>query len=528
MSTEILFYSEGRKRALKGINAIADAVKVTLGAKGRNVIISKRYETLRITKDGVTVAKSIELEDLIENIGATLIKEVAGKTVDISGDGTTTATVLAQSIINAGVKAVESGANPMDLKRGIEKATGEVIKYLKSISKTADDNATLKQIATVSANNDEEIGKLIADAFLKVGKDGIIKVQQAKGHDTTIDIVEGMKIDRGYISHFFITNPEKQVVEMDNPYILLYDGRVVMMNDILPILEQVAKTGRPLLIIAEDLEGEALATLVVNKMQGRLKICAIKSPEFGENSKLIMEDIAALTGATFVSEQLGIKLVQATISLLGSADVVTIDKDSCLIVGGGGIKENIEVRCNSIKNEIANAGNDYAKEKHRTRLAKLKDGIAVLSIGGVTETEIKEKADRVDDALCATLSASEEGYVAGGGVAYLSAIKNIKVNPENEDEKIGTTILLKSLESPFRQILENGGVESSAYIKEISNSEYGMGYNIKNNKIENFFETGVIDPTKVLRVALENAASIASIFLTTECIISDNKQQDGK
>jgi chaperonin GroEL len=528
MTTEILFNSEGRKKVLSGINKISDAVKVTLGAKGRNVIISKPYYPVKITKDGVTVANSIELKDEIENIGATLIKEVASKTVYISGDGTTTATVLAQAIINAGIKAVESGANPMDLKKGIEKATSDVVKYLKSVSKTVDTNEILKQIATVSANGDTEIGELIATAFSKVGKDGVIKVQESKGHSTTMDIVEGMKLERGYLSHHFITNSERQIIEMENPYILLYDGKITMMKDLLTTLEHVSQSGRSLLIIAEDLEGEALATLVVNKLQGRLRVCAVKSPEFGDNTKLVMEDIAVLTGATFISEQTGIRLEQSTIEMLGSATTVTIDKDSCLIVGGKGDKVNIESRANSIKNNIELNQNDHEKEKLKTRLAKLKDGIAVLSIGGITETEIKEKTDRVDDALCATRSASEEGFVVGGGATYLSAIKNISVITENDDEKIGVSILLKSLEYPFRQILSNGGVEASSYIKEVSEGEYGIGYNVKNNKIENLFKSGVIDPTKVLRVAIENASSIASIFLTTECIISENKQQDGK
>ena len=521
MAKNVIFGSDGRKKLTKGVNTLGDAVKVTLGAKGRNVVIGNNFGSPHITKDGVTVAKSIELEDSIENMGASLIKEVASKTVDIAGDGTTTATILAQAIINGGLKAVESGSNPMDLKKGIEKATIEVVKHLKSISKPIDDNDSLKQIATVSANNDSFIGELIADAVSKVGRDGLITVEESKGHETTITVVEGMKIDRGYLSPYFVTDSGKMQAELLNPLILLYDNKISNMKDLIPILEKSVQTNRPLLIIAEDLDGEALATLVVNKVRGTLSVCAIKSPEFGDNRKMAMEDIAYLIGGICISEEMGYKLESATLEMLGSADKITINKDSCIIVGGKGAKENIDARCNQIKYQLEKSESGYAKEKLKVRLAKLINGVAVLSIGGITETEIKEKKDRIDDALCATRSAVEEGFVAGGGIAYLSAISNLSVVTENDDEKIGVSILKKAIESPFRQILENGGVEASAYINEILKSEYGIGFNIKTNKVENLFDCGVIDPTKVVRVALENASSIAAIFLTTECIISE-------
>lgn len=521
MAKTLIFGSDGRKKLTKGVNILADAVKVTLGAKGRNVIIGNDFGSPHITKDGVTVAKSIDLEDPIENMGASLIKEVASKTVDIAGDGTTTATILAQAIINGGLKAVESGSNPMDLKRGIEKATIEVVKYLKSISKPIDNNDSLKQIATISANNDSFIGELIASAVSKVGRDGVITVEESRGHETTITVVEGMKIDRGYLSPFFITDSIKMQAELINPLVLLYSKKISSMKDILPILEKVAQTNRPLLIISEDLDGEALATLVVNKVRGNLSVCAIKSPEFGDNKRLVMEDIASLIGGTFISEQMGNKLEDATLGMLGSADKITINKDSCIIVGGKGAKEDIDSRCNLIKLQLEKSESEYDKEKLKSRLAKMKNGVAVLSVGGITETEIKEKRDRIDDALCATRSAIEEGFVAGGGIAYLSSIQTIAVITETEDEKLGVSILKKAIESPFRQILENGGVEASAHINEILKSEYGVGFNIKTNKIEDLFDCGVIDPTKVVRVALENASSIASIFLTTECVISE-------
>lgn len=521
MAKNVIFGSDGRKKLTKGVNILGDAVKVTLGAKGRNVVIGNNFGSPHITKDGVTVAKSIELEDPIENMGASLIKEVASKTVDIAGDGTTTATLLAQAMINSGLKAVESGANPMDLKKGIERATNKTIEIIKSFSKDVSDNDTLKQIASISANNDNYIGQLISDAVSKVGRDGLITVEESKSHETTIEVVEGMKIDRGYLSPYFVTDSGKMIAELINPYILLYDKKISSMKDILHILEKVAQAQRPLLIIAEDLDGEALATLVVNKLRGTLNVCAIKSPEFGDNRKLVMDDIAALVGGTCISEEKGLKLESADLTTLGSAGKITISKDSCIIVSGAGIKEEIQSRCNQIKVQLEKSESDYDKEKLKGRLAKLLNGVAVLKIGGVTETEIKEKKDRIDDALCATRSAVEEGFVAGGGVSYLFAISKLEVNYENDDEKIGGNIVKKALEAPFRQILKNGGIEASEHISSILKADYGIGYNVKSNKVENLFETGVIDPTKVVRVALENASSIAAIFLTTECIISE-------
>lgn len=525
MSKNVDFGSEGRKKIIKGANVVGDAVKVTLGARGRNVVIEKKFGSPHITKDGVTVAKEIELEDPIENMGAAMIKEVATKTVDISGDGTTTAVVLAQSMINAGLKAVESGANPMDLKRGIEKAVSGIVEIIKGVSKKVKDNEILKQIASISANNDNYIGQLIADAVAKVGRDGLITVEESQTHETTIEVVEGMKLDRGYLSPYFVTDSEKMVAELPNPHILLYDKKISAMKDILHLLEKVANSKRPLLIIAEDLEGEALATLVVNKLRGILPVCAIKSPEFGDRRKLVMEDIATLVGGICISEEKGFKLESADMSYLGSAGKVVVSKDTCLIISGNGKKEEIQSRGNQIKTHIESSTSDYDKEKLKERLARLTNGVAVLKVGGVTEMEIKEKKDRIDDALCATRSAVEEGFVAGGGVTYLSAIPKLKVEYANDDEKIGGSIVLKSLEAPFRQILENGGVEPSEFISAIKSGKYGNGYNIKTNKVENLFETGVIDPTKVVRVAFENAASIAALLLTTECIISEKQKE---
>jgi len=521
MSKIIISGADGRKKLTNGVNILADAVKVTLGAKGRNVIIDKTYGSPHITKDGVTVARAIQLADPIENMGAALVKEVANNTVDASGDGTTTATVLTQAIINAGIKAVESGCNPMDLKKGIDKATEAVVAYIKSISKSIDNNDLLKQIASISANNDNYIGDLIAQAVNKVGRDGLITVEESRGHETTISVVEGMKIDRGYVSPHFVTDNAKNEAVLDNPLILIYDNKISVAKEILHILEQVAQQNRPLLVICEDLDGEALATLVINKLQGSLKACAIKCPDFGDNRKYTMDDIATLTGGTYISVEKGMKLETVDVSMLGSADKITISKDNCIVVGGKGDKTLIENRCNEIKSQIEAADNDYEKETLKTRLSKLNNGVAVLSIGGFTETEIKEKKDRIDDALCATRSAVEEGFVAGGGVAYLSSIKNTKVVVGNEDENRGANILFNALKIPFTQILSNGGIEASSYLVEILNGEYGTGFNVKTNKIENMFESGIIDPTKVVRVALENAASIASIFLTTECVISE-------
>jgi len=523
MNTIVTSGSDGRKKIVKGINILADAVKSTLGAKGKNVIIEREFGYPHITKDGVTVAKSIKLSDPVENMGASLIKEVASKTVDVSGDGTTTATVLAQAIINAGIKAIELGANAMDLKRGIEKATKEVVKNINKISKPIDNNDLLKQIASISANNDSFIGELIAEAMEKVGRDGLITVEESQGHETTVNLVEGMRIERGYLSPYFVTNSEKMQAELNNPYILIYDKKISAIKDILHILEKVSQTGRPLLIISEDLDGEALATMVVNKLRGLLSVCAIKLPEFGGNRFFVMDDIATLINATCISEEKGFRLDNTTIDMLGSADKITITKDSCTIVGGHGIKEDIESRCNQIKNQMEEAESNYEKENLKSRLAKLKNGVAVLSIGGFTETEIKEKKDRIDDALCATKAAVEEGFVAGGGVTYLHALKDIDIICENEDESIGVSILKKSLESPFKQILYNADVEPNIYINEIMKSDYGIGYNVKTNEIENFFESGIVDPTKVVRTALENSSSIAAIFLTTESIISLEK-----
>jgi chaperonin GroEL len=524
MVKNVNFGSEGRKKLTNGVNTISNAVKITLGAKGRNVIIGNGFGGTHITKDGVTVAKSIELECPIENMGASLIKEVASKTVDIAGDGTTTSTLLAQSIINLGLKSVESGANPMDLKRGIEKATSKAIEVIKSLSKEVVDNDTLEQIATISANNDNYIGKLISDAMLKVGRDGLISIEESKSYETTTEIADGMKIDRGYLSPYFVTDNNKMVSELNNPYILIYDKKISVMKDIIFILEKVAQTKRPLLIISEDLDGEALATLVVNKLRGVLSICAIKAPGFGENRNQLMEDIAVMVGGVCLSEEKGLKLESSDLTVLGSASKVTVTKDGCTIIAGGGLKSDIQTKCDEIKSQLEQDKSIHEKEKLKARLANLTNGVAILKIGGVTETEIKEKKDRIDDALCATRSAIEEGYVAGGGVSYLYAISKIEIDYESIDEKIGGDIIIKSLESPFRQILENGGIEPSEHISFILKSEYGIGYNIKTNQIENFFESGVIDPTKVLRVALENASSIASIFLTTDCVISEQLQ----
>ena len=526
MSKKVILGYEGRKKLINGVNTLSDAVKVTLGAKGRNVIIGDQYGNIRVTKDGVSVAQSIVLEDNTENMGASLIKEVASKTVDVSGDGTTTATILAQAIINYGIKAVESGCNPVDLKRGIDNAVIQIVQNLKDISKPIDNDDSLKHIASVSANNDSVIGELIASAISKVGRDGLITVEESKSYDTKINIVEGMKIDRGYLSHHFITNEAKMECELINPYILICDKKISVMNDVLSFLEKAAKENRPLLIIAEDLDGEALATLIVNKMRGIIQVCAIKSPDFGDNRKFIMEDISLLVNGTFVSEEKGTRLDSCDLEVLGEAAKVIINKDNCIIIGGAGSRDNIDNRCKVIKTQIADSDSEFQKEKLKSRLAKLKNGIAVLSIGGVTETEIREKKDRIEDALCATRSAIEEGFVSGGGTAYLNAIKKLILDSSNDDENIGMSIIKKALESPFRQLLFNGGVEPSYYINQINDAEYGIGFNIKTNTLENLFDSGIIDPTKVVRVALENAASIASIFLTTECVISEKNKED--
>lgn len=526
MTNNVDFGLAARKKLLDGINKIANAIAVTIGAKGRTVIIERPFYSPQITKDGVTVARSINLPDPIENMGAALIKEVASKTVDLAGDGTSSSAVLTQAIITRGLKAVESGANPMDLKRGIDKATSAVVKYIQSVSTEVKDDDSLKNIASISANNDSYIGGLIADAVAQVGRDGQIKVEEGKGHETTITVESGMKLDRGYISHFFINNKEKKECVLQNPVVLIYDKKIGAMKDYFHILNKAAETGRAVFVICEDLEGEALAGAIHNNLQGHIKFCAIKAPEWGDNQKEVLEDIAVLTETTVISESKGQKLEQALWAMLGGAESITVTKDSCLIVGGIGKIDVIESRCNEIKTDLDNATAVYDINNLKSRLAKLKNGVAVLSIGGVTETEIREKKDRIDDALCATRSAVEEGYVAGGGVTLLSAAKDLVVLTENEDEKAGVAILKSALEVPFRQILENGGIEASAYIKEIQNAEYGIGYNIKTNVVENLLESGVIDPTKVVRVALENAASIAGMFLTTEAIVSLIKEDN--
>jgi chaperonin GroEL len=504
-------------------------VKVTLGPKGRNVVIEKKFGAPAVTKDGVTVAKEIELEDPIENMGAQMVKEVASKTADIAGDGTTTATVLAQSIISEGLKMVAAGANPMDLKRGIDKAVSLVVESLKGQSQTVgNDSKKIQQVATISANNDDTIGKLIAEAFAKVGKEGVITVEEAKGTDTTVDVVEGMQFDRGYISPYFVTNSEKMEAELQNPYILIYDKKISSMKDILHILEKVAQSGRPLLIIAEDLEGEALATLVVNKLRGTLKVAAVKAPGFGDRRKEMLTDIAILTKGIVISEEQGYKLENADISYLGQATSVTIDKDNTTVVGGKGKKEDITARVNQIKAQIETTTSDYDKEKLQERLAKLSGGVAVLYVGAATEVEMKEKKDRVDDALHATRAAVEEGIVPGGGVAYIRAIESLeaKVRGQIEDEQTGMAIVRRALEEPIRILTANAGIDGSIVVQKIKEGKGDYGFNARTETYENLFKAGVIDPTKVSRVALENAASIAGMLLTTECVVADKPKKE--
>ena len=513
----------------KGVDTLANAVKVTLGPKGRNVVIEKKFGAPAVTKDGVTVAKEIELEDPIENMGAQMVKEVASKTADIAGDGTTTATVLAQSIISEGLKMVAAGANPMDLKRGIDKAVSLVVESLKGQSQTVgNDSKKIQQVATISANNDDTIGKLIAEAFAKVGKEGVITVEEAKGTDTTVDVVEGMQFDRGYISPYFVTNSEKMEAELQNPYILIYDKKISSMKDILHILEKVAQTGRPLLIIAEDLEGEALATLVVNKLRGTLKVAAVKAPGFGDRRKEMLTDIAILTKGIVISEEQGYKLENADISYLGQATSVTIDKDNTTVVGGKGKKEDITARVNQIKAQIESTTSDYDKEKLQERLAKLSGGVAVLYVGAATEVEMKEKKDRVDDALHATRAAVEEGIVPGGGVAYIRAIESLeaKVRGQIEDEQTGMAIVRRALEEPIRILTANAGIDGSIVVQKIKEGKADYGFNARTETYENLFKAGVIDPTKVSRVALENAASIAGMLLTTECVVADKPKKE--
>ncbi len=529
MAKQIFFDIEARNRMKKGVDTLANAVKVTLGPKGRNVVIEKKFGAPGITKDGVTVAKEIELEDPIENMGAQMVKEVASKTADIAGDGTTTATVLAQAIISEGLKMVAAGANPMDLKRGIDKAVSLVVENLKSQSQTVgSDSKKIQQVATISANNDETIGKLIAEAFGKVGKEGVITVEEAKGTDTTVDVVEGMQFDRGYISPYFVTNSEKMEAELQNPYILIYDKKISSMKDILHILEKVAQGGRPLLIIAEDLEGEALATLVVNKLRGTLKVAAVKAPGFGDRRKEMLQDIAILTKGIVISEEQGFKLENADLSYLGTAASVTIDKDNTTVVGGKGKKEDITARVNQIKAQIETTTSDYDKEKLQERLAKLAGGVAVLYVGAATEVEMKEKKDRVDDALHATRAAVEEGIVPGGGVAYIRAIDALdaKVRGQIADEQTGMAIVRRALEEPMRTLTANAGIDGSIVVQKIKDGKADFGFNARTETYENLFKAGVIDPTKVSRVALENAASIAGMLLTTECVVADKPKKE--
>jgi len=528
MSKEINFGGDARQGLKAGVDALANAVKVTLGPKGRNVVIQKSFGAPIITKDGVTVAKEIELEDSIQNMGAQMFKEVASKTADAAGDGTTTATVLAQAIVTAGMKNVTSGANPMDLKRGIDKAVKVVIEDLKRQSEViGDDSNKIQQVAAISANNDEEIGKLIADAMQKVSKDGVITVEEAKGTDTYVDTVEGMQFDRGYLSPYFITNAEKMIVEYDSPHILIHDKKISNMQEILPILEKTLQTGRPLLIIAEDIDSQALGVLVVNRLRASLKIVAVKAPGFGDRRKAMLEDIAILTGGIVISEEQGYKLENVEVDQLGTAEKIIVDKDNTTIINGKGTSENIKARINSIKQQIEVTTSDYDKEKLQERLAKLAGGVAVLYVGAPTEVEMKEKKDRVDDALAATRAAVEEGIVAGGGVALVRTIASLKdLKGANEDENIGIQIVRKSLEAPLRTIVENAGVEGSVVFHEVSMGKDSYGYNARTDKYEDLKAAGVIDPTKVTRIALENAASIAGMVLTTECVISEKAKEE--
>jgi chaperonin GroEL len=526
MAKQLFFDVEARNKMKKGVDTLANAVKVTLGPKGRNVVLEKKFGAPSITKDGVTVAKEIELEDPIENMGAQMVKEVASKTADIAGDGTTTATVLAQSIISEGLKNVAAGANPMDLKRGIEKAVEAVVASLKKQSQTVGtDSSKIEQVAAISANNDENIGKLIAEAFGKVGKEGVITVEEAKGTDTSVDVVEGMQFDRGYISPYFVTNSEKMEAELQNPYILIYDKKISAMKDILHILEKVAQGGRPLLIISEDLEGEALATLVVNKLRGTLKVAAVKAPGFGDRRKEMLQDIAVLTKGVVISEEQGFKLENADLNYLGQAASITINKDNTTVVGGKGNKADIDARVNQIKAQIETTTSDYDKEKLQERLAKLSGGVAVLYIGAATEMEMKEKKDRVDDALHATRAAVEEGIVPGGGVAYVRTIEALeKLKGANDDENTGIAIVKRALEEPLRQIVANSGVEGSIVVQKIKEGKGDYGFNARTEVYENLYGAGVIDPTKVTRIALENAASIAGMLLTTEAVVADKPE----
>jgi chaperonin GroEL len=527
MAKEILFNTQAREQLKRGVETISDAVKVTLGPKGRNVILDKKFGAPTVTKDGVTVAKEIELKDPIENMGAQLVKEVASKTADDAGDGTTTATVLTQSIFAHGIKNVAAGANPMDLKRGIDKAVTAVIGSLQNQSNPISDSSEIAQVATISANNDNEIGAMIADAMEKVGKDGVITVEEAKGTDTEVKTVEGMEFDRGYLSPYFVTNTEKMEAELESPYILIYDKKISVMKELLPVLEAAAQTGKPLLIISEDVDGEALATLVVNKIRGSLKVAAVKAPGFGDRRKAMLEDIAILTGGTVISEERGFKLENATIEYLGTAEKVNIDKDNTIIVNGSGKKEDIDARVNQIKAQIETTTSDYDREKLQERLAKLSGGVAILYIGAATEVEMKEKKDRVDDALHATRAAVQEGIVAGGGIAFLRAIDSLnKLEGENEDQTTGINIVRQALESPLRTIVANAGGEGSVVVQKVKEGKGHYGYNAREDKFEDMVAAGIIDPTKVTRLALENAASIAALLLTTECVVADEPEDD--
>ena len=526
MAKEILFNIDARDQLKKGVDALANAVKVTLGPKGRNVIIEKKFGAPHITKDGVTVAKEIELADAYQNTGAQLVKEVASKTGDDAGDGTTTATVLAQAIVAEGLKNVTAGASPMDIKRGIDKAVAKVVESIKAQAETVGDNYDkIEQVATVSANNDPVIGKLIADAMRKVSKDGVITIEEAKGTDTTIGVVEGMQFDRGYLSAYFVTNTEKMECEMEKPYILIYDKKISNLKDFLPLLEPAVQTGRPLLVIAEDVDSEALTTLVVNRLRSQLKICAVKAPGFGDRRKEMLEDIAILTGGMVISEEKGLKLEQATIEMLGTADKVTVSKDYTTIVNGAGDKENIKERCDQIKAQIVATKSDYDREKLQERLAKLSGGVAVLYVGAASEVEMKEKKDRVDDALRATRAAIEEGIIPGGGVAYIRAIDSLEgMKGDNADETTGIGIIKRAIEEPLREIVANAGKEGAVVVQKVREGKGDFGYNARTDVYENLHAAGVVDPAKVARVALENAASIAGMFLTTECVIVEKKE----
>ncbi|ASS47666.1 MAG: chaperonin GroL [Candidatus Fluviicola riflensis] len=528
MAKQIYFDVEAREKLKKGVDALANAVKVTLGPKGRNVVIGKKFGAPQVTKDGVTVAKEIELKDPIENMGAQMVKEVASKTADIAGDGTTTATVLAQAIITAGLKNVAAGANPMDLKRGIDKAVAEVVRNLKALSKeVGSDNDKIKQIATISANNDETIGALIAQAMKVVGNDGVITVEEAKGTETEVRTVDGMQFDRGYLSPYFVTNTDKMIAEMEHPLILIYDKKISNMKELLPVLEPVVQNGKSLLIIAEDVDGEALATLVVNRLRGSLKIVAVKAPGFGDRRKAMLEDLAILTGGQVISEERGYTLENTTMDMLGTAEKIEIDKDNTTIINGAGEKEAIQGRVKQIKAQMESTTSDYDREKLQERLAKLAGGVAVLYIGAPTEVEMKEKKDRVDDALAATRAAVEEGIVPGGGVALIRSIANLeKMKGDNEDETTGIAIVTRSVEEPLRQIVANAGGEGAVIVQKVREGKDDFGYNARTEQYQNLYEAGVIDPTKVTRIAIENAASIASMLLTTECVIADEPEEN--